>query len=125
MKPSSGMGVIEMMVALALMTIAILGLSGLAISAMRGNVSSRLVDEATRLAQQKIEQVKANGYAAATVGTVVETNLNAAGNTGGGFTRTTVIAPGPLSTTRTVAVTLAWSDFTTARSTTFVTEIMQ
>jgi Tfp pilus assembly protein PilV len=121
----SGMGIIEMIVGLALMTIAILGLSGLAVSATRANVSARSVDEATRLAQQKLEQVTANGYAAALVGTTVESNLNAAGTAGGGYTRTTVIAQGPLSTTRTITVTLAWTDFKAARSAVFVTEILQ
>jgi Tfp pilus assembly protein PilV len=125
MKSSSGMGVVEMMVGLALMTIAILGLSGLAVSATRGNVSSRLLDQATRLAQQRIEAIRQNGYAAATPGTTVEGSLDAAGNHGGSYTRTTVIAQGPLPATRTITVTLAWNDYGAARSTTFVTEIVQ
>jgi Tfp pilus assembly protein PilV len=122
---SSGMGVVEMIVGLALMTIAILGLSGLAVSATRGNVTARLLDQATRLAQQKMEQIRQAGYTAAAPGTTVESNLTATGSTGGSYTRATVIAPGPLSTTRTVTVTLAWNDFASTRSATFVTEIIQ
>lgn len=125
MKPSSGMGIIEMMIGLALMTIGILGLSGLAVSATRGNVSARLIDQTTRLAQQKIEQIKQKGYAAALPGTTVESNLDQAGNAGGAFTRTTVIAQGPLATTRTITVTMTWDDYGDARSTSFVTEIVQ
>ena len=125
MRPTSGMGIVEMMVGMALMTIAILGLSGLAVSAIRSNVSARLLDQTTRLAQQKIEQIKRDGYAAAAPGTTVETGLDQAGNSGGGFTRTTVIAQGPLTTTRTITVTMTWNDYGATRSTTFVTEIMQ
>ena len=125
MKPSSGMGLIEMMIGLALMTIGILGLSGLAVSATRGNVSACLVDQTTRLAQQKIEQIKQKGYGAALPGTTVESNLDQAGNAGGLFTRTTVIAQGPLATTRTISVTMMWNDYGDARSTSFVTEIVQ
>lgn len=122
--PSCGMGVIEVMVGLGLMAVAVMGLNSLAISAVRNNLSARLVDQATRLAQQKIEQIKRNGYAAAVTGTTVETNLNASGNPGGGFQRTTLIADGTLPNTRTVTVAVAWMDYG-MRQTSFNTQIAQ
>ncbi len=118
------MGLIELMIGLALVSVGILGLNSLAISAMRGNLTSRLTDQGTRLAQQKIEQIKSAGYAAAAVGTVVESNLDAAGNGGGSFTRTTVIAAGTVPTTRTITVTVRWVD-QTWRTISVVTHIVQ
>jgi Tfp pilus assembly protein PilV len=122
--PSCGMGVIEVMVGLGLMAVAVMGLNSLAISAVRNNLSSRLIDQATRLAQQKIEQIKRDGYAAAVTGTTVETKLNASGKPGGGFQRTTVIADGALPNTRTVTVSVAWADYG-VRQTSFNTQIVQ
>jgi Tfp pilus assembly protein PilV len=121
---SCGMGVIEVMVGLGLMAVAVMGLNSLAISAVRNNLSSRLIDQATRLAQQKIEQIKRDGYAAAVTGTTVETKLNASGNPGGGFQRTTVIAAGTLPNTLTVTVAIAWMDYG-MRQTSFSTQITQ
>ncbi len=119
-----GMGVIELMVGLGLMTVAIMGLNGLAISAVRYNLSARLVDQATRLAQQKIEQIKHGGYVAAVPGTIVESNLNDSGNPGGPFQRTTVIANGALANTRTTTATVTWTDYG-VRQTSFSTELVQ
>ena len=118
------MGVIELMVGLGLMAVAVMGLNSLVVSAIRNNLSARLIDQATRLAQQKIEQVKYNGYAAAVTGTTVENTLNDAGNNGGSFTRTTVIANGALANTRTVTVTISWTDYG-MRQTSFSTQIAQ
>ncbi len=125
MKSQAGLGVIELMVGLGLVAVAIMGLNCLVVSAIRNNLSARLIDQATRLAQQKIEQVKYGGYAAAVPGTVAETNLTDAGNAGGGFQRKTVIADeNGLAKTRSVAVTITWTDYGT-RQTSFFTEITQ
>ena len=125
MKAQAGLGVIELMVGLGLVAVAIMGLNCLVVSAIRSNLSAQLIDQATRLAQQKIEQVKYGGYAAAVPGTVTETQLSDAGNTGGGFQRKTVITDETgLAKTRKVSVTLTWTDYGT-RQTSFSTEITQ
>lgn len=118
------MTVVEVMVGLGLMALAVMGLNSLAVSAIRNNLSARLVDNATLLAQQKIEQIKRNGYAGATPGTTVENNLTPAGTTGGGYKRTTTIAAGALGTTRTVTVTITYADYG-MRQVSFVTELAQ
>ena len=105
------MTVVEVMVGLGLMAVAVMGLNSLAVSAVRNNLSARLIDNATLLAQQKIEQVKRNGFAAAVPGTTVESSLDAASNPGGGYRRTTTIATGALGTTRTVTVTITYTDY--------------
>jgi len=119
-----GMTVVEVMVGLGLMALAVMGLNSLAVSAIRNNLSARLVDNATLLAQQKIEQIKRNGYAGATPGTVVESSLDAAGNPSGGYRRTTTIAAGALATTRTVTVTITYTDYG-MRQVSFATELAQ
>lgn len=119
-----GMTVVEVMVGLGLMAVAIMGLNSLAVSAVRNNLSARLIDNATLLAQQKIEQIRRNGYAAAVPGTTVESGLDAAGNPGGGYKRTTTIAAGALGTTRTVTVTITYSDYG-LRQVSYATEIGQ
>jgi len=118
------MTVVEVMVGLGLMALAVMGLNSLAISAIRNNLSARLVDNATFLAQQKLEQIKRDGYAAATPGTTTETNLNAAGSSGGGYKRTTTIVAGALATTKTVTVTITYTD-NGLRQVSFVTELAQ
>ena len=120
----SGMGVVELMVGLGLMAVAIMGLNSLAISAVRNNLSARLIDEATQLAEQKMEQIKHDGFAAAVPGTKVEQYLDYTGKSGGGFQRTTVISAGTLANTRTITVTMMWTDYG-MRQTSFYTEIAQ
>ncbi len=124
MKRQGGMGLIEVVVGLGLMVLAILGLNSLAISLIRGNLSARLTDEATRLAQSKIEEVRSAGYTAARVGTTTEAVLSAIGTPGLTFGRTTTIAAGPLPGTRTVTITMSWYD-EGLRQATFLSEIVQ
>lgn len=119
-----GMTVVEVMVGLGLMALAVMGLNSLAISAVRNNLSARLVDNATLLAQQKLEQIKKDGYVAATPGTTIETSLTAAGGTGGGYKRTTTIAAGALATTKTVTATITYTD-RGMRQVSFATELAQ
>jgi prepilin-type N-terminal cleavage/methylation domain-containing protein len=119
-----GMTVIEIMVGLGLMAIAVMGLNSLAISAIRNNLSARLIDQGTLLAEQKFEQIQRNGYAAAVPGTTTENNLDGQGNPGGGYQRVTTIAQGVFGTTRNVTVTITWADYG-LRQASFVTEIVQ
>jgi Tfp pilus assembly protein PilV len=118
------MTVIEIMVGLGLIAIAIMGLNSLAISAVRNNLTARLIDQGTLLARQKMEQVERGGFAAAVPGTTTERHLDAGGRSGGGFHRTTTIQPGALANLRSVTVTVTWADYG-MRQLTFSTEIVQ
>ncbi len=122
MKQQRGMGLVEVLVGLGLMAVAIMGLNSLVISAIRNNLSARLVEQATWLAGQKMEQIKHDGYAAAVPGTTVESRLNAAGQPGGGFQRTTVVSAGTVASTRAVNVVMMWTD-RSMRQVSFYTEI--
>jgi Tfp pilus assembly protein PilV len=114
-----GMGLADILVGLFLITIGILGLCSLGVSTIRGNLTARHFDQATRLAEQKLEAVRKGGYASATPGPtpVTEPNLDYAGNTpdggvtaGGIFTRATTITTGSLPLTCNVTVTVSWTD---------------
>lgn len=121
---NAGLGLIELMVALAIITIAILGMNSLALSMIRGNLSARLNDEATQLAREKFEIIHNAGYSATPAGTTTEMLLNLYKAPAIFFTRQTTVAAGPLSNTRTVTVTMTWTDGA-VRRTTFATEIAQ
>jgi Tfp pilus assembly protein PilV len=118
------MGLVEVIVGLALLAVAVLGINSLAVAMIRGNLSARLNDEATRLAQAKIEQIKNEDFDAAVPGSTMETVMDAAGGTGALFERETKIEPGVLPNTRGVTVTMTWSD-QGERHSVFVTEIVK
>jgi Tfp pilus assembly protein PilV len=123
-----GVGLTDMLVGLLVVTIGILVLCSLGISTIRGNLTARHFDQATRLAQQKLELVRKGGYAGATVGTTNESNLDYGGSTqtgiatGGIFSRTNTIATGGLPLTYDVTVTVSWTD-QSAQSVSFSTTL--
>lgn len=58
----SGFTLIEIVVALLVLTIGLLGMAGLSISVMQGNKSSNQISTATALAQDKMEKLRELGY---------------------------------------------------------------
>jgi len=119
------MGLIEAIVALGLIALAILGLSGLAVSMIHGNLSARMNDEATRLAQTKFELVRKAGYGATNEGTTTELIVNLDGvPMPAMYGRQTTVAAGALANIKTVTVVMSWPDYAT-RQTTFMSEIVQ
>lgn len=120
----AGFGLIELVVALGVLTFAILALISLAVSMIRGNLSARLNDEATLLAQEKFAAIRKAGYEQTPPGTTLEMILNGYRAPAILFARETKVSAGALPNTRTVSVTLAWTDGA-LRQTTFATEIAQ
>ncbi len=57
-----GFTLIEIMVAVTLLSIGLLGMAGLTVGIMRGNALSSEVTTATALAQAKMEDIKRLGY---------------------------------------------------------------
>ncbi len=64
-----GFTLIEIMVAVALLSVGLLGMAGLTVGIMRGNSLSSQVTTATALAQAKMEDIKRVGYSGATEST--------------------------------------------------------
>ena len=107
-----GVTLLESMIALAIFSYALAALSTLMISSMRSNNNAKRYTMASSLAQAKIEDLRAAGYAAASSSSSAEA-LNANGGTGGAtmFNRSWVVTAGtPVARTKTMAVIVDWND---------------
>jgi len=65
-RTARGFTLIEILIALTLLAIGLLGMAGLTVGIMRGNSLSKEVTTATALAQDKMEDIKRLGYSGAT-----------------------------------------------------------
>jgi type IV pilus assembly protein PilV len=102
----SGFTLMEVLVAMLLLTIGLLGVANLTIGVIKGNSYSKNVTTATVVAQQQIEQAQRIGY----------TNANSLAGTatvsmgGMSFTRTTSVTDSsPAANMKTVTVSAAWT----------------
>jgi len=100
--------VIEIMAALVLCSIALGGLVPLLVTTVRGVDLGRRASSAGSLGQDEIEQIRNTAYAALASGNDSVTQSD----TGTTYTRTWTIAAGPTGTTKTVTVTVSWTDRT-------------
>jgi len=104
--PHAGFTLIEVMIALVILSIGILALVKLQISAIQGNTLSQNMTTAVSLAEQRVEQLKDTPYAQIPPSesvTVTAANRN--------FTRqVTVTDSSPLLNTKTVSVLVTWQD---------------
>jgi type IV pilus assembly protein PilV len=103
---NTGFTLLEVLVALILLTFGMLGVANLTIGVIKGNSYSKNVTTATIVAQQQIEQAQRLGY----------TNSNSlAGSAnismgGTSFTRTTTVTNAtPAANMKTVSVSVSWS----------------
>jgi len=103
---NDGFTLLEVLVALILLTFGMLGVANLTIGVIKGNSYSKNVTTATIVAQQQIEQAQRLGY----------TNSNSlAGSAnismgGTSFTRTTTVTNAtPAANMKTVSVAVSWN----------------
>jgi type IV pilus assembly protein PilV len=101
-----GFTLIEIMIALVIMSIGLTALAAVQISAIRGNAFSKRMTTAVSIADGKMEQIKNGSYASIiseSATQVTQSNMN--------FTRqVTVTNNSPLANTKTVNVTVSWSE---------------
>jgi type IV pilus assembly protein PilV len=101
-----GFTLMEVLVAMVLLSVGLLGVANLTIGIIKGNSYSKNVTSATVVAQQQIEQAQRIGY----------TNANSlAGNAtvsmgGTSFTRATTVSDAtPAANMKTVTVSVSWN----------------
>jgi type IV pilus assembly protein PilV len=101
-----GFTLVEIMIALVVLSVGLVALAGLQISAIRGNAFSKRMTTAVSVANTRIEQIKNMPYAniqPESSTQITESNIN--------FTRqVTVTNNSPLPNTKTVNVTVTWKE---------------
>lgn len=103
----------EVLLAMNVIVIAVLGYSMGTGNVIRWNSATRDYTTAVNLAQDKLEQLKAekNFMEANNCPTAGDRNLTAAGEAGGVYNRCWVISPSPLGTElKQIIVTVSWPD---------------
>lgn len=98
-----GFTIIEVLIALSVLTIGLLGVAGLTLMIIYGNSFSRTLTTATALAHDKLEELRDTPYEKISDGekTLVERNMT--------YTRTwKVTANQPAAGMKTVEVTVSW-----------------
>lgn len=105
-RSSDGFTLMEVLVAMVLLTVGLLGVANLTVGIIKGNSYSKNVTSATVVAQQQIEQAQRIGY----------TNANSlAGSAtvsmgGTSFTRATTVSNStPAANMKTVTVSVSWN----------------
>jgi type IV pilus assembly protein PilV len=105
-KSKEGFTLIEIMIALVVLSIGLIALAGLQMSAMRGNTLSKRMTTAVSIANARIEQIKNMPYAniqSESSTQVTESNMT--------FTRQVTVSNDiPVANTKTVNVTVTWKN---------------
>jgi prepilin-type N-terminal cleavage/methylation domain-containing protein len=101
-KRQDGFTLIEILVSISLLTIALLGLCGATVMAMKGNSLSQMSTKATVMAKDKVEGLKNLNYSQVMSGSdTLEANY---------YTRQwTVTNNIPVTDAKTIAVTVSWT----------------
>jgi prepilin-type N-terminal cleavage/methylation domain-containing protein len=112
LRDRKGFTLVEVMIAVFVLTVALLGLISVTVMIIKGNDFSRRMTTATTLAKDKIEQVKKAPYNTISAGTTTDyLNIDSsAGATGAYFTRIlTVTDNTPTTNMKTVQVVVNWN----------------
>jgi type IV pilus assembly protein PilV len=102
---SRGFSLVEVLVALCILSIALLALAGLMVTTTRNNSFGSNMTEAATFAQDMLEQLKVSSW-----GNVVSGADARTGSTGILYTRTWTVTDNPNGTQRWVNITVSWND---------------
>ncbi|MBW2674403.1 MAG: prepilin-type N-terminal cleavage/methylation domain-containing protein [Deltaproteobacteria bacterium] len=98
---SSGFTLVEVMIAIFILVVGLLGVAGVATTVINGNTFSKEITTATTLAQDKMEELKGTAYASITTGSDTQESI---------YTRTwTVTSNSPVTGMKTIEVAVAFS----------------
>jgi len=124
MRTQQGLTLVEVVIAMGLVFLALLALSGLAIVSMKGAATAKHLTTATVLAQEKLEDVKLTGYNPNIVSRVEVDEPYESLPDFPLYKRVSTIDPNnPTVGMQTVTVTVSWADDNHSVSmTTFLTE---
>ncbi|HLA26617.1 MAG TPA: prepilin-type N-terminal cleavage/methylation domain-containing protein [Syntrophales bacterium] len=101
LRNNKGFTLVEILAAMGILTIALLGLVSVTVMVIKGNSFSKTMTTATTLAKYKLEQLKNTSYGSLAGGTDTVESI---------YTRTwTVTNNSPASGMTTVVVTVQWS----------------
>jgi len=110
-RAARGFTLLETFVALVILAFALAGLSMLMLGNMRTGLEARRATAAGALAQHKLEELRAAGYAATASSTSSETLAETGATTGvTPFTRSWTVGAGSVSGAKNVTITVAWSN---------------
>jgi prepilin-type N-terminal cleavage/methylation domain-containing protein len=120
--PADGFTLIEVMIALVIMSIGLTALAAVQISAIRGNDFSKRMTTAISIAEAKMEQIKSSSYAnilSESSIQIPQSNMH--------FTRQVTVTNNiaPLTNTKTVNVTVSWSEGPKSHSVPITTIVSQ
>ncbi len=105
LKKSKGFSLIEVLVALIILSVALLALAGLMATTTKNNSSGAHMTEAATFAQDRLEELRSTPWTMITTGSDTRQ-----GATGVVYTRRWEVVSNPSDTLRTVAITLNWHD---------------
>jgi type IV pilus assembly protein PilV len=120
--PADGFTLIEVMIALVIMSIGLTALAAVQISAIRGNDFSKRMTTAISIAEAKMEQIKSSSYAniiSESSIQITQSSMN--------FTRQVTVTNNiaPLTNTKMVNVTVSWSEGSKSHSVPITTIVSQ
>lgn len=119
----AGFTMIEVLIAMVILTVGLAGTATLVASLIRGTQMSRHVTAATTLCQDKVEAFKNSTYSSVASGS--ESNINARGQAGGAYTRTWTVTEDATTSTKTIVVSVTWPFNGVTKTRTMTTAITQ
>jgi prepilin-type N-terminal cleavage/methylation domain-containing protein len=110
-RQEKGFTLLELFIALTILSVGLFALTQLAISTIHTNQWASEDSVATRLAQNKIDELKKENYVSLVINNYSDPNnpVNAQGNSGGQYTRTWSIVAGPTTGTKKLSVGVTWA----------------
>ena len=106
MERNEGFTLIEVLITLVILSVGLLALAGLQISAIKGNANSKRMTMAVSISEKKIEQIKHTSY------TSIQSESAQQFFDGGiSFTRQVIMADNnPFQNTKKIDITVTWKD---------------